>query len=310
MKRIAWLDILKFLAIYLVVLGHLVSTNEQPHLKGIIYSFHMPLFFIIIGFLYKEQAGGMHHVKTLMVPYILLSALYFPIYIIFHRHENFWCDYVEQFLYGKALWFIPALFVMKMTFVPIVHQYNMYKAIVLMIMSFICAYIYYQYSHTFDFHIFRFFPFFIMGYIVKKEKIELLISGKICLASLVVYMISVLLCGGYAELIQFVRVDYVIHFFVQGLGGIIVSTYIAQNTLRLTRIKFVNVIAKGTIFVYAFHFAFLPLVFRIIQKIDISTLAWYYPILQCSIALIIIIFLYGPILFVMKYCPVILGKYK
>lgn len=45
--RILWLYTLKVMAIYLVVLGHIVSTTYQPDLKGIIYSFHMPLFFMI-----------------------------------------------------------------------------------------------------------------------------------------------------------------------------------------------------------------------------------------------------------------------
>lgn len=49
--RFLWLDTLKVMAIYLVVLGHIVSTTYQPDLKGIIYSFHMPLFFMISGYL-------------------------------------------------------------------------------------------------------------------------------------------------------------------------------------------------------------------------------------------------------------------
>ena len=41
---------------YLVVLGH-VKDNTLL-LKGIIYSFHMPFFFFLSGFLHKLRIGG------------------------------------------------------------------------------------------------------------------------------------------------------------------------------------------------------------------------------------------------------------
>lgn len=75
--RILWLDTLKIMAIYLVVLGHIVSTTYQPDLKGIIYSFHMPLFFMISGYLNKDKRNAIKaNVFALIVPYVLLCVLY------------------------------------------------------------------------------------------------------------------------------------------------------------------------------------------------------------------------------------------
>ena len=62
--RIEWLDSLKGFAIFLVVVGHVILgymhtgmfIEHQWSLQfvyDVIYSFHMPLFFIISGFLYK-----------------------------------------------------------------------------------------------------------------------------------------------------------------------------------------------------------------------------------------------------------------
>ena len=45
--RVEWMDVLKGLAIVLVVLGHI--SYKCPHLKEFIYSFHMPLFFTLAG---------------------------------------------------------------------------------------------------------------------------------------------------------------------------------------------------------------------------------------------------------------------
>ena len=49
-KRELWIDILRGIGILLVVLGH---TN--PPFKRIIYSFHIPLFFILSGFLWNDR---------------------------------------------------------------------------------------------------------------------------------------------------------------------------------------------------------------------------------------------------------------
>ena len=46
-KRIDWLDISKGIAIIMVVVGHISSLPWEPYRK-IIFSVHMPLFFIVI----------------------------------------------------------------------------------------------------------------------------------------------------------------------------------------------------------------------------------------------------------------------
>lgn len=55
-ERLHWLDYSKTIGMYLVVLGH-VKDNTLL-LKGIIYSFHMPFFFFLSGFLHKLRIGG------------------------------------------------------------------------------------------------------------------------------------------------------------------------------------------------------------------------------------------------------------
>ena len=51
-KRIEWIDIAKGIGIILVVIGHI---SQIKVLNDIIYSFHMPLFFIISWYLYKRK---------------------------------------------------------------------------------------------------------------------------------------------------------------------------------------------------------------------------------------------------------------
>lgn len=56
-ERLHWLDYSKTIGMYLVVLGHVLKDNAQLF-KVVIYSFHMPLFFFLSGFLYKLKIGG------------------------------------------------------------------------------------------------------------------------------------------------------------------------------------------------------------------------------------------------------------
>ena len=51
-SRIAWIDIAKAIAIFAMIEGHVVAYGGYA--RNLIYSFHMPLFFILTGFTIKE----------------------------------------------------------------------------------------------------------------------------------------------------------------------------------------------------------------------------------------------------------------
>ena len=56
-ERIAWIDAAKGIGILLVVLGH--TFNIPVWLHNWIYSFHMPLFFLLAGLIIRPiHAGG------------------------------------------------------------------------------------------------------------------------------------------------------------------------------------------------------------------------------------------------------------
>lgn len=71
-KRIDYFDIAKGIGIILMILGHMSLQNE--YLKNFIYSFHMPLFFIISGYFYKKRENKVcikNILKKLIIPYII-----------------------------------------------------------------------------------------------------------------------------------------------------------------------------------------------------------------------------------------------
>ena len=73
--RIQWIDIAKGIGIILVIIGH-VSINAN--INDFIYSFHMPLFFIISGFLYKPKKNFVKNkVRSILIPYFVFSIVSF-----------------------------------------------------------------------------------------------------------------------------------------------------------------------------------------------------------------------------------------
>ena len=54
-QRIEYVDAAKAIAIILVIFAHCHYMIEFPRLGNLIYSFHMPLFFIVSGFFLKEM---------------------------------------------------------------------------------------------------------------------------------------------------------------------------------------------------------------------------------------------------------------
>ena len=94
--RIEWLDSLKGFAIFLVVVGHVILgyiraetfTEHQWSLQfiyDVIYSFHMPLFFLISGFLYKltwsQKNSGL--IKKISNKFLNMIPMYLLFSVVF-----------------------------------------------------------------------------------------------------------------------------------------------------------------------------------------------------------------------------------
>lgn len=126
--RLAWLDILKGFGIILVVLGH-VYQNDLVF--DWIYSFHMPLFFVAAGFVYK-LTPVLKHIKrrlfTVIVPYFSFGLIIlFYWYFIERRFRASGDTLLDAFLgllrgqynlleFNVHLWFLPCFFLTVVLF--------------------------------------------------------------------------------------------------------------------------------------------------------------------------------------------------
>ena len=72
-----WIDVLRALGIILVVLGHV---SQEPNTVIFIYAFHMPLFFLLSGFLFNRHRYDLRtfiirRSQKLLLPYAFFYLL-------------------------------------------------------------------------------------------------------------------------------------------------------------------------------------------------------------------------------------------
>ena len=83
-KRLDYLDVAKGIGILLVILGH-CQLGRIGRAHSLIYSFHMPLFFFLSGFVYKDYEIKIFlkkKIRGLLLPVIVFSCIY-TLYKIF-----------------------------------------------------------------------------------------------------------------------------------------------------------------------------------------------------------------------------------
>lgn len=138
-KRLDYVDVCKAIGILLVVLGHTYYGPKMLH--NLIYSFHMPLFFILAGFTYSKSRNNVlgfwpfakKKARELLVPYALFALANLIIQIIWKRfllHEAVGFGYVADNLKGiffcysskqympncSPIWFLLCLFIADLLF--------------------------------------------------------------------------------------------------------------------------------------------------------------------------------------------------
>ncbi|MDP6046213.1 MAG: acyltransferase family protein [Phycisphaerae bacterium] len=139
--RIAWIDNMKAIAIYLVVVGHYVYQphNQSPG-QAYIYSFHMHLFFLLAGLLFSHKDQGSlkevvrRRIRTLAVPYFIFELLKYAFFLLrrqYGRTPDPNMSVLEP-LYNiitlKASWFLGVLFVVSIAYHLLAPRIKGYKS--------------------------------------------------------------------------------------------------------------------------------------------------------------------------------------
>lgn len=123
-QRLTYIDTAKLLAVYLVIISHVCMGSG---LSNFLFSFHVPLFFVLFGYVFTKPkteklheyiaSGGGKMVQRILVPYFLLA---FILGNAFNPKSLFFVAYGSiqslQTVTSTHLWFLPCYFVSVMLF--------------------------------------------------------------------------------------------------------------------------------------------------------------------------------------------------
>lgn len=146
-SRIKYIDDMKGLCIFLVVLGHCIS--GENYLKNIIYSFHMPAFMLASGILLNYSSAKkkfsrflVSRIKQLIVPYILFELLGYIVQCLtngyYENLNGFIFRTITFQVHTDVDWFLIGLFFGEILFY-FIHK-NKYISIITATVAFVAAY--------------------------------------------------------------------------------------------------------------------------------------------------------------------------
>ena len=152
-ERKQYLDTVKGIGIILVILGHTYGIPD--YIYSLIYSFHMPLFFIISGMVYNEKSNSelslkkfiKNKAKSYLIPYFFYAGLNLILellmsYFLYHETITVYSivEYIKGILYCYAdiqhmpncspLWFLICLFISSIIFRCVIKYLSKYFIIV------------------------------------------------------------------------------------------------------------------------------------------------------------------------------------
>jgi len=197
MNRNPYFDNLKAMLIILVVLGHILSemVDENIWLASIymfIYLFHMPAFVLISGHfsrVVKTKKDLWNLAKKLLIPYAIFQVIY-TMYYTRVFGENIEMSFIDP---RWALWFLISMFCWNLLL--FVYPRNKKGLLLSVVVSLIVGYIG-NINETLTLaRTFFFFPFFLLGYILKDKHFEQLkIKTNVGLSWLLFGLLFVAIC--------------------------------------------------------------------------------------------------------------------
>lgn len=152
------IDICKAIGIILVVIGHSfpdasskdgISFDLARIIYSVIYSFHMPFFFILSGFvsmkfntsLNEKKERVVTRAKRLLIPYFIWGGIYFPFRLLLNQFASRDFNVYDglNIFFGdnpySGLWFLYAIFIIEVVQIFIVDKES--KLDVMMLCSFV-----------------------------------------------------------------------------------------------------------------------------------------------------------------------------
>lgn len=278
-NRINWVDQAKGIGILLVVIGHMTIPLK---LSILIFSFHMPLFFFISGYLFNEKKYAsdfktivISKFSTLVWPFVTFTflALFLrSMYDYKNTVETF--DYVG-FLIGMdsinvPLWFLTALFSTEIIFSQIIRFSKHRLAVivgtilVLMMAGFLNAY-FWHVEIFYNLHIALIaLSFFLGGWLFKRYGLfETIVNTKTLIIYLFVSSVVLFYFSLNNSKLDMLESNYgnIIYVLIAAFAGIVSSVLLAKLFQQIKYVRsFFSYLGKNSLIILATHTIYAPFI--------------------------------------------------
>ena len=266
LQRSLYIDNLKSVLIFLVVYGHFISIMQENICCGIIYnciySFHMPLFVFVSGYLSKNiDRQRLKDVDKVLFPYLVFQLIG---YFIYSKGDVFHMPLQQN-------WYILALFVWRMM-LPYARLFNTRFVIIFSIIVAFYVGLFPEFGRFFTIHrIFYFFPVFLLGSYCDNLEKKVLYLQKYKTFLLFVLLVTFVAIGtltamnnqlhdavtfGFRPSEAYLSINGLLLRIVGFVSSIIISLCFVTCTYNMLSIRKVWGGGK-TLLVYLFHFFFV-----------------------------------------------------
>ncbi len=267
-NRIVWLDWAKSISMILVVFGH--CHLSTPLITQFIYSFHIPLFFFLSGFLCHNDFSKkkfVDDINNLLIPYLFYGIIFvFFTSLVSHSlsYQHLEKEIIKLCLGTDSsigpIWFLPALFICKQLFliINLIKKYNILYYILILTTFISPLAIHYYKLNTFFFSDSALFglPFFYMGNlssIVIIHKIASFKKGTLLVYSLLFFCFTICLSylNDFVSIAECIYGTSIFIYYINAITGILaiicICIYINKSN------KFIFITSYGTIVTLGLH---------------------------------------------------------
>jgi len=313
LNRLDWMDWAKALAITIVVFGHLRSP-----LMLWIFSFHMPFFIMLSGFLQKKRPLGeelVRSAKSLLLPYLIYNVFLLVYSLITGEYTS---QYPLSMLIGlqwnlsmacRPLWFLLALFFMRVAFaaLPRWGSYVLAVACILFVWIFEGGAPMLPEQNYFQiFEAVICFPFFVVGTLLREYKAEQALDRFPVYARYLIILVMLVLgfyivsTNGFVNIFRLTPGKVPPLFYLSATLISVALIWFMYQTFKV-RNSYIQLVSEGTLLIFAVHQAIFQPMGKLLPGGTWGSLA---------VALVTVAVLSGFAWLARKYCPVLIGKMK
>lgn len=275
-KRIALWDNLKFLLIIFVVIGHYTqqfrADNETlQRIYVFIYSFHMPIFIFVTGLFSKKAVDEKNIKKTL--PY--LTCFFATTLILFITKALLgWAPVFELFSPSGISWYLMSMFFMFLITMLIKDYKPQYIFVLSLIIGVMCGFVQTKNPDFFTWmRTLTFYPFFCLGYISDREKIEKATNKISIKITAVIFFVSIYLLiyfypkqankisrlntarHTFSELGRFAPYGWELRLLTYAIS--FAAIFLLISLIPRKRIKGFTSLGERTLGIYMFHYVII-----------------------------------------------------